>query len=125
MGHHKKGGESRNAPKASFFSYGEFFLYIEMQKCYNTTMQIWFIGRTLASQAGEAGSTPVICFLYGVLAQLGARNIRIVEAVGSNPICSIICGKEGPTKWEDSLSPGRRPRNKKSELGNKSGFYFL
>ena len=53
-------------------------------------MQIWFIGRTLASQAGEAGSTPVICFLYGVLAQLGARNIRIVEARGSNPLCSIV-----------------------------------
>ena len=90
----KKGGESRSAPKASFFSYffssGEFFLYIEMQKCYNTTMQIWFIGRTLASQAGEAGSTPVICFLYGVLAQLGARNIRIVEARGSNPLYSIL-----------------------------------
>ena len=26
---------------------------------------------------------------YGALAQLGARYIRIVEAVGSNPICSI------------------------------------
>ncbi len=26
-----------------------------------TGTQIWFIGRTLASQAGEAGSTPVIC----------------------------------------------------------------
>ncbi len=25
----------------------------------------------------------------GALAQLGARHIRIVEAVGSNPICSI------------------------------------
>lgn len=25
-------------------------------------MQIWFIGRTLASQAGETGSTPAICF---------------------------------------------------------------
>ena len=25
------------------------------------SMQIWFIGRTLASQAGKAGSTPVIC----------------------------------------------------------------
>lgn len=24
-------------------------------------VQIWFIGRTLASQAGKAGSTPVIC----------------------------------------------------------------
>ncbi len=28
------------------------------------------------------------CF-YGVLAQLGARNIRIVEATGSNPVYSI------------------------------------
>ena len=28
----------------------------------NFVKQIWFIGRTLASQAGEAGSTPVICF---------------------------------------------------------------
>ena len=26
----------------------------------------------------------------GALAQLGARHIRIVEAVGSNPICSIV-----------------------------------
>ena len=33
---------------------------------------------------------------HGALAQLGARHIRIVEAVGSNPICSITCGKEGP-----------------------------
>ena len=28
-------------------------------------------------------------FLPGVLAQLGARNIRIVEATGSNPVYSI------------------------------------
>lgn len=46
----------------------------------------------------------------GALAQLGARLNGIQKAVGSNPICSIICGKEGPTKWEDSLSLGRRPR---------------
>ena len=29
---------------------------------YNNLMQIWFIGRTLASQAGKVGSTPIICF---------------------------------------------------------------
>ena len=29
--------------------------------------QIWFIGRTLASQAGKAGSIPVICFHRGIL----------------------------------------------------------
>ena len=28
-------------------------------------MQIWFIGRTLASQAGKGGSTPLICSIYG------------------------------------------------------------
>ena len=28
-------------------------------------MQIWFIGRTLASQAGKAGSIPVICCFDG------------------------------------------------------------
>ena len=31
----------------------------------------------------------VIQFSYGVLAQLGARHIRIVEATGSNPVYSI------------------------------------
>ena len=33
----------------------------------NIYLQIWFIGRTLASQAGKAGSIPVICFLQGIL----------------------------------------------------------
>ena len=33
-----------------------------------------------------------IMFLQGALAQLGARNIRIVEARGSNPLYSI-CDK--------------------------------
>ena len=31
---------------------------------------------------------------------------------GSTPAYSIFCGKEGPTKWEDALSPGRRLRTK-------------
>lgn len=31
----------------------------------------------------------VVYCRYGVLAQLGARNIRIVEATGSNPVYSI------------------------------------
>ena len=34
---------------------------IFQKPCYTFYMQIWFIGRTLASQAGKAGSTPVIC----------------------------------------------------------------
>lgn len=37
---------------------------IFQKPCYTFYMQIWFIGRTLASQAGKAGSTPVICFFY-------------------------------------------------------------
>ena len=36
------------------------------------------------------GSSPIASIQYGALAQLGARYIRIVEAVGSNPICSIF-----------------------------------
>lgn len=40
---------------------------------------------------------------YGVLAQLGARNIRIVEATGSNPVYSIsekIIKTRNPLKTE-------------------------
>ena len=38
----------------------------------------------------RAGS---IVYVFGALAQLGARYIRIVEVVGSNPICSTKAGK--------------------------------
>ncbi len=36
--------------------------------------------------------------MHGALAQLGARNIRIVEAVGSNPICSMRTRGSEPCK---------------------------
>ena len=36
-----------------------------------------------------------IIYSIGALAQLGARYIRIVEAVGSNPICSTAAGPGG------------------------------
>ena len=36
------------------------------------------------------GSSPVASSDPGVLAQLGARHIRIVEATGSNPVYSSI-----------------------------------
>ena len=36
--------------------------------------------------------------MTGVLAQLGARNIRIVEATGSNPVYSIT---ESIARFED------------------------
>ena len=35
--------------------------------------------------------------MFGALAQLGARYIRIVEVVGSNPICSIKSGNSALT----------------------------
>ena len=41
------------------------------------TMQIWFIGRTPASQAGKAGSIPVICFFY---CQKKCRSLDTFEA---------------------------------------------
>ena len=44
-------------------------------------------GRALAWLAGGHGFEPR-CFHCGVLAQLGARHIRIVEATGSNPVYS-------------------------------------
>ena len=39
----------------------ELLLVSQNQKCYTNFMQIWSIGMTLASQAGKAGSIPVIC----------------------------------------------------------------
>ena len=33
----------------------------------------------------------VLYYRYGALAQLGARNIRIVKATGSIPVCSTFC----------------------------------
>lgn len=46
-----------------------------------------------------------IMFLQGALAQLGARNIRIVEAVGSNPICSTHekSRRSGDSAWESRV----------------------
>lgn len=32
----------------------------------------------------------MLYWVYGALAQLGARNIRIVKATGSTPVCSIL-----------------------------------
>lgn len=42
-------------------------------------MQIWFIGRTLASQAGETGSTPAICFLFYLLFMRNGIGKIIIE----------------------------------------------
>ena len=39
----------------------KFLDFFRKNSILNIYLQIWFIGRTLASQAGKAGSTPVIC----------------------------------------------------------------
>ena len=53
-----------------FLGFTRKILVESTEMCYDTSvekiyMQIWFIGRTLASQAGKAGSIPVICFFDG------------------------------------------------------------
>lgn len=48
---------------------------------YNLHMQIWFIGRTLASQAGKVGSTPIICFFYN----MGYRKLK-----RTCPLCYVF-----------------------------------
>lgn len=40
--------------------------------------QIWFIGRTLASQAGETGSTPAICFMKNTPKSMRDKNGGLV-----------------------------------------------
>ena len=55
-----------------FLGFTRKILVESTKMCYDTNVgkmntQIWFIGRTLASQAGKAGSIPVICFLQGIL----------------------------------------------------------
>ena len=39
----------------------KFLDFFRKNSILNIDLQIWFIGRTLASQAGKAGSIPVIC----------------------------------------------------------------
>ena len=39
-------------------------------------LQIWFIGRTLASQAGKAGSTPVICCIRPLIVVERSNNYK-------------------------------------------------
>ena len=52
-----------------FLGFTRKILVESTEMCYDTSVgkihaQIWFIGRTLASQAGKAGSIPVICLNY-------------------------------------------------------------
>ena len=51
-------------------------------------LQIWFIGRTLASQAGKAGSTPVICFTRPLTAVGGSNNCKGFFVCPSQPVSS-------------------------------------
>ena len=43
----------------------KFLDFFRKNSILNIYLQIWFIGRTLASQAGKAGSIPVICCFDG------------------------------------------------------------
>ena len=57
-------------------------------------MQVWFIGRTLASQAGKVGSTPITCLLIQIIPGYGSvwleRTAGGREVAGSNPVTPII-----------------------------------
>ena len=55
-----------------FLGFTRKILVESTEMCYDTSVrkihaQIWFIGRTLASQAGKAGSIPVICLFENSL----------------------------------------------------------
>ena len=54
-------------------------------------MQIWFIGRTPASQAGKAGSIPVICFFNAVNLHVSSSD-RSCSAVKCrfDQLCSAV-----------------------------------
>ena len=45
----------------------KFLDFFRKNSILNVYLQIWFIGRTLASQAGKAGSIPVICLFENSL----------------------------------------------------------
>ena len=49
----------------------------------------------MVNYVGSRDDGLVVRYKTGALAQLGARLNGIQKAVGSNPICSIICGNEG------------------------------
>lgn len=60
------GGNGCRKKENDFRGFTRKILVESTEMCYDTSVgkihaQIWFIGRTLASQAGKAGSTPVIC----------------------------------------------------------------
>ena len=61
------GGNGCRKKENDFRGFTRKILVESTEMCYDTSVgkihaQIWFIGRTLASQAGKAGSIPVICF---------------------------------------------------------------
>lgn len=75
--------------------------------CYDTNVgkmhtQIWFIGRTLASQAGKAGSIPVICFLQGL--PLSKKHLLMRQPLCGKPVKRAVicsCDERNPV-FEDS-----------------------
>lgn len=55
-------------------------------------MQIWFIGRTLASQAGKAGPTPVICFFIFQDTIWALHNCNVCP--NKQTVCHYLCNSD-------------------------------
>ena len=59
----------------------KFLDFFRKNSILNIYLQIWFIGRTLASQAGKAGSIPVICFIGSRFSPLFIGNPSVQRTV--------------------------------------------
>ena len=82
----EKGTISADLPRKILVESTEMCYDMSVGKIY---MQIWFIGRTLASQAGKAGSIPVICCLIPCISRfLQIDNHEVIRI-----LCFLIlCG---------------------------------
>ena len=63
------------------FGQDKFLDFFRKNSILNIYLQIWFIGRTLASQAGKAGSIPVICFIGSRFSPLFIGNPSVQRTV--------------------------------------------
>ena len=68
-------------------------------------LQIWFIGRTLASQAGKAGSTPVICCIRPLTAIGGSNACKGFFVWSSHPTSP----HRSPPQFLCNFQPIKRP----------------
>ena len=80
------GGNGCRKKENDFRGFTRKILVESTEMCYDTSVgkihaQIWFIGRTLASQAGKAGSIPVICFIGSRFSPLFIGNLSVQRTV--------------------------------------------